>query len=145
MLPFSIELRPGLPLAEQIVYAVKKAVVTGQLRPGDAFPSVRQLSQDLRINPNTAQKVAAALVQEGVLITTPAVGSFVARPEEGNRRARAALLGAELEHLVVEAKRLGLTLDEVADGLAAHWEKLSPSPKHERHRNPRPDPAVRPA
>jgi len=145
MLPFSIELRPGLPVAEQIVYAVKKAVVTGQLRPGDAFPSVRQLSQDLRINPNTAQKVAAALVQEGVLITTPAVGSFIAQPEEGNRRARAAVLGAELERTVVEAKRLGLTLDEVQDGLAAHWEKLSPPHKHERHRNPRTDPAVRPA
>jgi len=133
MLPFSIELRSGLPLAEQIVYAVKKAVVTGQLRPGDAFPSVRQLSQDLRINPNTAQKVAAALVQEGILVTTPAVGSFIAQPEEGNRRARAAVLGAELEHTVVEAKRLGLTLKEVQDGLATHWEKLSPPSKHERH------------
>jgi GntR family transcriptional regulator len=126
MLPFSIELKPGLPLTEQIVYAVKKAVVTGQLGVGAAFPSVRQLSQELRINPNTAHKVIAALVQEGVLVTTPAIGSVVAAPVEGNRRERAALLGAELERTVVEAKQLGLTLDEVEEGLKAQWHKLSP-------------------
>ncbi len=128
MLPFSIELRAGLPLTEQIVYAVKKAVVTGQLRPGAAFPSVRQLSQELRINPNTAHKVIAQLVQEGVLVTTPAVGSIIAVPDEGSRRARGALLGADLEHLVVEAKRLGLELDEVQKSMAEHWHKLSTTP-----------------
>ena len=124
MLPFSIELKPGLPVAEQILFAVKKAVVTGQLRPGDKFPSVRVLSQELRVNPNTAHKVIAALVAEGVLVTTPAVGSVVAVREAGGRRERAELLGAELERVVVEAKKLGLTLDEVQAGLAAHWKKL---------------------
>src|SRR6059058_1496989 len=110
MLPFSIELRPGLPMAEQILFAVKKAVVGGQLRPGDKFPSVRVLSQELRINPNTAHKVIAALVGEGVLVTTPAVGSIVAAREAGGARERSELLGADLERLVVEAKKLGLTL-----------------------------------
>ncbi|HVU39322.1 MAG TPA: GntR family transcriptional regulator [Opitutales bacterium] len=130
MLPFSIELRPGLPLTEQILYAVKKAVVCGQLRPGAAFPSVRELSQELRINPNTAHKVTALLVQEGVLVTTPAVGSVVAPPAGGDRRARAELLGGELERAVVEAKRLGLELEEVQAGIAEHWKKLStPSKK----------------
>jgi GntR family transcriptional regulator len=124
MLPFSIELKPGLPVAEQILFAVKKAVVAGQLRPGDKFPSVRVLSQELRVNPNTAHKVVAALVAEGVLITTPAVGSIVATREAGGRRERAELLGSDLEHVVVEAKKLGLTLEEVQAGLAAHWKKL---------------------
>ena len=124
MLPFSIDLKAGLPVAEQILFAVKKAVVTGQLRPGDKFPSVRVLSQELRINPNTAHKVVAALVTEGVLVTTPAVGSIVAERERGGRRERAELLGADLEGLVVEAKKLGLTLDDVQAGLASHWKKL---------------------
>jgi GntR family transcriptional regulator len=124
MLPFAIALQPGLPLAEQVVFAVKKAVVTGQLKPGDAFPSVRQLSQELKINPNTAHKVVAALVGEGVLVTTPAVGSVVAVRAPADRRERAELLGGELERVVVEAKKLGLALDEVQAGLAAHWKKL---------------------
>ncbi len=124
MLPFSIELRPGLPVAEQILFAAKKAVVAGQLRPGDKFPSVRVLSQELRVNPNTAHKVIAALVAEGVLVTTPAIGSIVAERVNGGRQEKADLLGDDLEHVVVEAKKLGLTLAEVQAGLGAHWKKL---------------------
>src|SRR5262245_29012589 len=124
MLPFSIELKPGLPVAEQIVFAVRKAVVGGQLSPGDRFPSVRVLSQELRINPNTAHKVVAALVHEGVLVTTPAVGSTVAERAPGGRKERTELLGAEVEWLVVEAKKLGLSLDDVQAAVAAHWKRL---------------------
>ncbi len=125
MLPFSIELRPGLPLAEQILFAVKKAVVSGQLRPGDKFPSVRQLSQELRVNPNTAHKVVAALVAENVLLSTPAVGTVVAAPVAGSRRERAALLGSELERVIVEAKKFGLDIHDVQAAVEAHWRKLS--------------------
>ena len=125
MLPFTIEIKPGLPIAEQIQFAAKKAVVMGQLRVGDKFPSVRQLSQELRVNPNTAHKVIAALVAEGVLVTTPAVGSVVAPQVNGNRRDRAELLGPELERAIVEAKKLGLSLDDVESAIAAHWRRLS--------------------
>ncbi len=124
MLPFSIGLKPGLPVTEQVIFAVKKAVVAGQLKPGQPFPSVRAVSQELKINPNTAHKIVAALVAEGVLITTPAVGSVVAERSDGGRVERAELLGADLERVVVEAKKLGLGLDEVQAGLAAHWKKL---------------------
>lgn len=124
MLPFSIELKPGLPVAEQILFAVRKAVVSGELKAGEKFPSVRTLSQELKVNPNTAHKVVAALVAEGVLVTTPAVGSVVAEREPGGKKERAELLGGEVEWLVVEAKRLGLNLDEVQAAVAAHWKRL---------------------
>jgi len=120
-----IELKPGLAIAEQVIFAVKKAVVGGQMKPGAPFPSVRALSQELKINPNTAHKITAALVAEGVLVTTPAVGSLVAERGETDRKARAELLGADLERLAVDAKKLGLTLDEVQDGFAVQWRKLS--------------------
>jgi GntR family transcriptional regulator len=131
VLPFSVDLKPGLPVAEQITYAVKKAVVGGQLRPGDKFPSVRVLSQELRINPNTAHKVTAALVAEGVLVTTPAVGSIVAEREAGGKKEKTELLGAEVEWLVVEAKKLGLELEDVQAAVSAHWKKLGGKPVSE--------------
>jgi GntR family transcriptional regulator len=124
VLPFFIELKPGLPIAEQVIFAVKRAVVAGQLKPGQPFPSVRVVSQELKINPNTAHKIVAALVAQGVLITTPAVGSVVAAQVPGARAERAELLGTDLEHIVVEARKLGLSLDEVQAGLATHWKKL---------------------
>ncbi len=125
MLPFAIELKPGLPITEQVIFAVKKAVVAGRLKPGTPFPSVRALSQELRINPNTAHKITATLVAEGVLLTTPAVGSVVAAPGDADQRARTALLDDELERLVVEAKNLGLGLTVVQDELSAHWRRLN--------------------
>lgn len=125
MLPFSITLKPGLPITEQVIFAVKKAVVAGQLKAGQAFPSVRIVSQELKINPNTAHKIIATLVAEGVLVTTPAVGSVVAERALGTGKDRAALLGSELEWLAVEAKKLGLELDDVQAALAAHWKNLN--------------------
>ena len=124
MIPFRVTFRAGVPLFEQVVYAATKAMVSGQLRPGDPFPSVRALSKELKINPNTAHKIVAALVAQGVLLTTPAVGSVVAERAAGDRQERADLLGGELEQVVVQAKNLGLTLDEVSAGLALQWKKL---------------------
>lgn len=134
MLPFFIDLKLGLPVTEQILFAVKKAVVTGQLRPGDKFPSTRVLSQELRINPNTAQKVVAALVAEGVLITTPAKGSVVAEPEYRGRKESVELLAAEIERLMVEARKLGLDERDVHAAITAHWKKLDGAAKQHSYR-----------
>ncbi|MGH7997209.1 MAG: GntR family transcriptional regulator [Opitutaceae bacterium] len=126
MLPFPIDLKAGVPITEQILFAVKKAVVSGQLAPGIGFPSVRQLSQELRINPNTAHRVVTDLADQGLLVTTPGVGSVVAPRQSAGRRERAELLGPELEKLAVEARKLGLALDEVQAALALQWRKLGP-------------------
>jgi GntR family transcriptional regulator len=134
MLPFSIDLKLGFPVTEQILFAVKKAVVTGQLRPGDKFPSTRVLSEELRINPNTAQKVVTALVAEGVLVTTPAKGSVVAEPVHPTRRQSIEQLEAEFERLVVEARQLGLEEDDVLAAVSAHWRRLGPAGKQHSHR-----------
>ena len=121
VLPFSIALRAGEPVYEQVVYAVRRAVVTGQLRPGDPFPSVRALSQALKINPNTAHRIVAELVAEGTLTVRPGIGTIVGQAREGSNRARRALLKEEAERLVVEARRAGLSLQDVLAALRRHW------------------------
>jgi GntR family transcriptional regulator len=120
-LPFSIAIRPGRPLHDQVVFAVTKAVVTGQLRPGDAFPSVRALSQELQINPNTAQKIVATLTERGLLEVRPGIGTTVAvwRPA-ANPRSRSQLAG-QIERLVVEARQLGLELNDILDVIRKTW------------------------
>lgn len=125
MVPFRVPYRAGVSLFEQIVYAAKKAMVSGQLRPGDAFPSVRALSKELKINPNTAHKIVAHLVSEGLLETRPGIGTVVAVLPDSTRKERTDLLGHEIEELVVEAKRLGIGQDEMLASIAAHWQRLS--------------------
>ena len=126
MIPFKVEFRPGLSLYEQVVYAAKKAVVSGRLRPGDVFPSVRTLSRELKINPNTAHKAIAHLVSANLLETRPGIGTVVASLPEPTAQERTHLLGEEIEALVVEAKKLGIGLDDVTASVAEHWRCLAP-------------------
>lgn len=125
VIPFRVQFRPGLSLFEQVIYASKKAMVSGQLRPGDTYPSVRTLSKELKINPNTAAKIVAHLVNEGLLETRPGVGTVVAALPDSTRKERTQLLGQEIEQIVVEAKRLGIGVDEVLDSITDHWNHLA--------------------
>lgn len=125
MLPFTVRLRTGVSVYRQTVYAVQKAVVSGQLLPGDRFPSVRNLSQELRINPNTAQKVVRRLVDQGLLEVQPGIGTIVAKLPDATPRERSALLEDEVEQLVVEARRLSLTRDQLVRALDDQWDRLS--------------------
>ena len=123
-LPFSIALRQGEPVAEQVIFAVTRAVVSGQLQSGDAFPSVRVLSQELRINPNTAHRIVSALTDDGLLVVRPGIGTVV-NDEPGVPRERRDRLADEVERLVVEAKRAGLTLQQTISLLRERWARTS--------------------
>lgn len=107
-----------------MVYAAKRAIISGQLQPGDPFPSVRALSKELKINPNTAHKIVTHLLTTGLLESQPGIGTVVARLPEPTRVERAQLLEDEIEHLVVEAKRLGIELEDVSGAVASHWARL---------------------
>jgi GntR family transcriptional regulator len=120
-LPFSVVIRPGRPLHDQVVFAVTKAVVTGQLACGDAFPSVRALSQELAINPNTAQKIVATLIERGLLEPRPGIGTVVADWRPTANPARRAALESQMERLVIEAKQLALPLSDVLDAIRRAW------------------------
>lgn len=124
MLPFDVTLTPGESPYRQVVYAATKAVVSGDLLPGSPFPSVRVLSQALKINPNTAQKVVAELSRNGILEVHPGVGTVVAEWGPATPRERQALVAHEIEPLLVEARRLGLTLSEVQAAVRREWEDL---------------------
>jgi GntR family transcriptional regulator len=121
VLPFSVSIRTGRSLHDQIVFAVTKAVIIGQLRPGDRFPSVRTLSQELEINPNTAQRVVTTLVQRGLLETEPGIGTTVAAWRPASMPGRRAAIAEQVERLVVDAKHLGMDVTEITDAIRREW------------------------
>jgi len=125
VIAFRVQFEPGISLYEQVVYAAKKAVVSGQMRAGDAFPSVRELSKSLKINPNTAHKVVMQLVTEGILEVRSGIGTVVAKRASSTAADRGNLLNKELEQLIVEAKGLGLSMDDVTSAVAQHWKRLN--------------------
>jgi GntR family transcriptional regulator len=121
---FRLSLRPGESIFDQLVFAAKKAFISGELQPGHAFPSVRTLAAEFKIHPNTAHKVVQHLIQERWLEARPGIGTVVAeipQPRPGDRKR---LLGREVEQLVVEAKRLELDIDDVIQAIQDQWAKL---------------------
>jgi len=124
MLPFVVQFKSGKPVYEQVLVAVKRALTTGQLRPGDRFPSVRVLSQELRINPNTAHKIVGTLVEDGLLSVQPGVGTVVSRIKPATAQQKQELLGPDIERLVLDACLLSLDLDALTLAVQKTWRKL---------------------
>jgi GntR family transcriptional regulator len=125
VIPFRLTAQPGIPIYEQAVYAATRAIVAGQLREGDPFPSVRTLSRELLINPNTAHKVITQLLNDGLIESRPGIGTVVAPLPSSSPTQRTKLLDREIEELVVEAKRLSIDLSEVISAIDRHWKRLS--------------------
>lgn len=125
MLPFRFKHKPGTAISEQVVFAATRAMVSGELRPGDRFPSVRTLAKELHINPNTAKKIVMTLTAMGLLEVEPGIGTLVRKGRLPTREERQAVLEDQVEQLVVEAKRLYLSRDDVVDCIGEHWNNLT--------------------
>ena len=122
--PLRFTLRPGQSIFEQMVFAAKKAFVSGEFQPGQPFPSVRTLAAELKVHPNTALKVVQHLIQEGFLESRPGIGTVVADLPDARAGDRKRLLQQEVEQLVVEAKRVGVDLADVVKALETQWARL---------------------
>ncbi len=121
---FRLSLHPGESIFDQLVFAAKKAFISGELQPGQSFPSVRSLAAEFKIHPNTAHRVVQHLIQERWLEARPGIGTVVAEMPEPRPGDRKRLLQREVEQLVVEAKRLELDIDDVIQAIEDHWAKL---------------------
>lgn len=121
---FRLILRPGESIFDQLVFAAKKAFISGEFQAGQAFPSVRTLAAEFKIHPNTAHKVIQHLIQERWLESRPGIGTVVAEIPEPRPGDRGRLLQNEVEQLVVEAKRVELDVEDVVQAIREQWAKL---------------------
>ena len=108
-----------MPIYRQLIEQVRQAVATGRIQPGDRLPSVRQLSKELVVNPNTIARAYTELEREGVINTRPGLGAFIASPDPGlTAEARGGRLAGLIDGLLTEAVHLGFSAAEVADLVA---------------------------
>jgi GntR family transcriptional regulator len=124
MVPFKLKFNPGESIFDQVCFAAVKAILAGDLKAGEPFPSVRALALDLKIHPNTAHKVIQHLIHERWLVAQPGVGTVVAPPPKARVGDRKRLLEDEVERLVVEAMRVGASLDDVQAAVRETWTDL---------------------
>ena len=108
----------GVPIYDQITRQMKGLILRGELKEGEALPSMRLLARELRISVITTKRAYEELEREGFINTVPGKGCFVA-PQNPELAREDALRPAE-EHLsqaVDIAKTAGLTLSELTETL----------------------------
>ena len=113
----------GIPIYSQISGELKNRVISGQIRPGDKLPSVREIAEEFSVNPNTVQRVFMELEKDGFTYSERGVGTFL--KEDGNMVAQLQQQEASKirTRFISEAKKLGLSLEEILKDLAANWEQ----------------------
>jgi GntR family transcriptional regulator len=108
-----------VPIYRQLMDQIRQGVARGRLRPGTRLPSVRVLSRELVVNPNTIARTYAELEREGVLNTRQGLGVFVAVPQADlSAAARRDRLAEALDRFLTEAVHLGYSAEDVQAALA---------------------------
>ncbi len=128
-----IDPRDAVPIWKQIENEIRRLVAVGKLAPGNAVPSVRELAQELRVNPATIQKAYQRLCDEGLLAVKRGEGTFVSEKPPAMRKAdrREALAPAALRFATLAAT-LGASRDEAIAEVDAAFERLGGTTRRER-------------
>ena len=109
----------GVPIYDQITRQVKGLILRGELKEGEALPSMRLLARELRISVITTKRAYEELEREGFITTVPGKGCFVApQNPELLREAQLRRVEEKLSQAVEEARKGGFppdTLHELLD------------------------------
>ena len=112
----TIDLQDRTPIYEQIVRRYEMLILKGVLGPDAQMPSVRQLAQELAINPNTIQKAYAILEERGYIYPVRGRGNFVSGNAALLERKKEAWK-RHLQSVLEEGKDLGVRKQELLEQL----------------------------
>lgn len=98
-----------LPVAIQITEKLRREIINGKYRPGEPFPTVRQLALEASVNPNTMQKALSALEGEGLLTGHGTAGRAVTEDVELLEQAGVQMRKEYMDRVLEEARELGIT------------------------------------
>ncbi|MEA2572610.1 MAG: hypothetical protein QOI24_4611 [Acidobacteriota bacterium] len=118
-LPIQIDPADATPIYAQVDRAIRVAIATGKMRPGDQLPTVRQLAVDLRVNANTVARVYLGLERDGIVATKRGVGTFINdTPRSAQAPHRDRQLRALADRFLTDAAAIGYTPREAVRLLA---------------------------
>ena len=109
---------------EQIFKQIQQQILTGELQPGEALPSMRQLAKDLHISVITTKRAYEELEKQGYIYSIVGKGSFVSEQNVDiihERKLNA--LEEKMNEVVINGKELGLTLKELQDLLEIYYKE----------------------
>jgi GntR family transcriptional regulator len=127
MRAFKLNPKSGVPVYRQIQDQIRYGIASGFLSPGEQLPTVRALSVELSVNPNTVIKAYSELEREGVLTTEQGSGTFVAPqpPTSVSDESRQAKLDSLCAEFLGQAARYGFSSEELIRTIQALIERSS--------------------
>jgi len=133
---FRINFKSGKPAYLQVVDQVKAAAASGELRPGEALPSIRPLAEELHLNRNTIAKAYAELESLGVIESLPGKGCFLSQNHSPLRKEiRRKLLIEEIDQAIVMAHHLQVPGPEFLELIQERLDALEEKRRaHESHK-----------
>lgn len=111
-----LDYRDARPIYAQIIDGFREQIATGILQPGDKLPSVRELAQNLAINPNTIQRSYRQLESEGWIVTVPGKGCFVCTVPTIRQQEKQRLMEI-FDSTVAALAHLGVSREELLQHL----------------------------
>ncbi len=108
------------PVYMQIADELMLRIVSGVYKPGERVPSVRELAEEARVNPNTMQKALAEIERDGYLISLRTSGKFVTEDVQLIQSFRDSRTEKAFEAFIAEMERLGIAKDEVLEKLGEY-------------------------
>jgi GntR family transcriptional regulator len=117
-----------VPIYEQIKNELKKEILRGDLKPNDPLPSIRDLATELLVNPNTVARAYRDLERDEVIFTRKGKGCYLS--DESTKlmtEERKSILTQSFDEMIEEAKRFGLTPEEINELFQERLDKLSGS------------------
>ena len=118
----NLDFRSTQPLFQQITDQIRRSITSGEIKPGEKLPTVRQLGRELQVNFNTVARAYRLLDESGLVSTQRGRGTYYLEelPGEDLSHMRAKDLDELTLDYLTEAARLFYTADEIAEVIVRH-------------------------
>lgn len=114
----------NVPIYEQIVNQIRDAVISGELKSGEAIPSIRVLAKDLAVSVITTKRAFEELEKEGVIESVPGRGFFVCEQKNDHLKEKQMInIENRMMDLLRDCENVGMTIDEVIELVRVLGEK----------------------
>ncbi|MBS5950028.1 MAG: GntR family transcriptional regulator [Clostridium sp.] len=118
---FVLELNSKEPIYLQIIAYMKKKIVSGELKGGERILSVREYASEIKVNPNTIQKVYSELENQNLIYTQRGIGKFVTEDENTVNNLRQELFNEAIDKFIEDSRVLGFTKDKIIEIISERY------------------------
>lgn len=110
-----MDFKSNLPIYIQIINLIKRNIVSGEIKGGEKLSSVRELSTELKVNPNTIQRAYQELEREDLVFTQRGMGTFVTEDEDIIRKLKRDMASSIVSSFINDMKSIGYKKDKIIE------------------------------